>query len=198
MDGKRYTLDERYFLVGNNCTVGNVYKDILQKPYETPFIWNWLSYDDFTRLTLFWKDIDWKRQDFTPTMMKGDELRQRCNFLLCSQNDNWWTVRLRARSGEEFFPVYPHLQDGNGGGLQQMQRRHARMVEALEHGRKPLFILARDCTESGFNERQLGVAAANERIVLCDYSGDLVITKQIAWDVALPNLIERGFIIEKR
>lgn len=201
MCAKRYTLDERYFLVGNNCTVGHIYKDVLLRTYETPFVWNWFSYDDFTKLTLFWDDIDWKRQDFVPRLMDGDELSKRCHFKLQSKYDKWWTVCLNARDGEELFTCYPHLSldsDGRGIGLEQLLKRRERMLNSLDGGKRPLFILARDCTENGFNPRQLDIAYSDGRIVLCDYTGASKLTRSIAFEVALPNLIERGFVREER
>lgn len=97
----KYELDSNRFLIGNNCTVGFLYRDIFKKQYETPFVWNWFSYDDFTRFTLYWNEINWWEQDFAVRRMAGEDLRRKSGFKLqpSTNNDFWMTMRLVSESG---------------------------------------------------------------------------------------------------
>lgn len=68
------------------------------------------------------------------------------------------------------------------------------MIDAIENGKKPLFIFARDCAEKHFSTQHLDIAANNNDIVFCDHEGVCRETEWIAHNVALPNLIERGYV----
>lgn len=37
-------------LIGNNCLVGYIYRDILKQEYQTPFIWSRIWKEDFEKL----------------------------------------------------------------------------------------------------------------------------------------------------
>ena len=47
-------------LIGNNCLVGFIYRDILKYEYQTPFIWSRIWNDDFIKLLEHNKEIDFE------------------------------------------------------------------------------------------------------------------------------------------
>lgn len=192
----RYELDDNRFLIGNNCTVCFLYRDLLQTRYETPFVWNHCTYDNLIWLSRFWNDIEWEAQDFTPIYMQGDEMRKRSGITLPSltNNDVWRVLRLFAKNGEEFLTCFPHF-GCFGQSSEQMWRRARRMLKAIDEGKKPLFILAKEYPIEGYTRSQLEAVEEDESIVLCDFPhGHRFLPKWTATNVALPNLIERGYV----
>lgn len=47
-------------LIGNNCLVGYIYRDILMQEYQTPFIWSRIWNEDFIKLLEHYKEIDFE------------------------------------------------------------------------------------------------------------------------------------------
>lgn len=190
----RYELDSNRFLIGNNCTVGFLYKNILQKPYETPFTWNYCTYSGLIWLSRHWSDIDWERQDFTPTLMSTEEIRRRGGTTLAIPSCKTWHAMVIASKGNgEFLACLPHFQEW-GQTNEQIYRRRERMLNAIKAGRKPLFVLAKSNTEPPYATHELDAMAADDNIVLCDFSEGVIQPDQIAREIALPNLIERGYV----
>lgn len=190
----RYELDSNRFLIGNNCTVGFLYKNILQKPYETPFTWNYCTYSGLIWLPRHWSDIDWERQDFTPTLMSTEEIRRRGGATTTNPNCNLWhTITIVSKNNGEFLTCFPHFHEWSQN-TEQIHRRAARMLDAIKAGRKPLFILAKNYGWPPYTVYELAALAADDNIVLCDFSEGVIQPDQIAREIALPNLIERGYV----
>lgn len=47
-------------LIGNNCLVGFIYRDILKHEYQTPFIWSRIWNDDVIKLLEHYKEINFE------------------------------------------------------------------------------------------------------------------------------------------
>lgn len=194
-----YRLRDDCFLVGNNCGVGWVYKDILQKPYETPFVWNYLTHDIMFNLSRVWDDIDWRTQDWTPREVGSlKAMQEKYDGCYATRPDFpielWWDLTFHSGNGETIPMLLPHLDLRDGAeGHGKLARRVERFMEILET-KEPVFVFTRNYDYKHWTDEQTEVVAADPRCVLCDFDGERLPAKYMAHSVVLPKLLEKGFI----
>lgn len=196
-----YKLRDDCFLIGNNCGVGWMYRDVLKKPYDTPFAWNYFNHDDMFRFARLWDDIDWHAQDWKPHELGSfNAMRQRYDGFFATRKgfpiEKWWDVSIRATNGETVTTLLPFMDFREGGdGFPKLERRVERFMGVLEK-KNPVFIFMRNCDDKHWTDGQKDAIKADSRCVLCDYEGDKRNGKWTTWNVVLPSLLEKGMVVE--
>lgn len=195
-----HKLRDDCFLVGNNCGVGWMYKDVLKKPYDTPFAWNYINHGDMVRFARLWDDIDWHAQDWKPHELGSfEKMRENYEGFFATRDfplDKWWDMYFHARNGETVKVLFPFLDfREDGDGFPKLERRVERFMVLLEK-KKPVFIFMRNFDDRHWTDEQKAAIKTDDRCVLCDYEGERHYGKYTTKNILLPMLVERGFVIE--